>query len=163
MFQEALYARLRARLVSNPLKLTDELIEQPALMQDAVEAASDAIQIRDAAKNSLSLEEARARDRFRASVDDNGKAFSDTRITSMIPLDPAVIQATEELEEAKHSAAYWQGLVDSFGDRGSSLRRVAELTVSGYLTPNAAYARPDAAYNENRTEMHKERVKLRQR
>ena len=140
IFNEEGYARLRARLRADPQKLTDELIEQPALMQDAAENAADAIQIRDAAKNTLSVEISNAAGRLRLLLDDNNKPFSEAKINSMVLADARVVDATEEHEEAKHSAAYWISLVEAYNDRGSSLRRMADLIVSGYLTPNASHA-----------------------
>ena len=142
IFNEDVYNRLRARLSANLLQLSEELVEQPSLMQEAAEGAADAIQIRDAAKNTLSSVTSEAASRLRLLTDDNGKFFSETKINSLVLSDSKVMQAVEELEEAKHSASYWTSLVESFSDRGSSLRRIADLTVSGYLTPNASYA-PD--------------------
>jgi hypothetical protein len=154
IFNEPLYLQLRARLQTDMLRLSEELIEQPPLMQSAIEAASDCIQIRDACKNTLTYATASATARLSLVTDENGKFPSVDKLKNIVQLDAEVIAATEELEEAKHSAAYWQGLVDSFGEKGSSLRRVAELTTSGYLTPNAAYT-------ERREEMSRARFKPR--
>lgn len=138
LFNEKEYNNLRRRLLPDPNRLTDELVEQPSLMQSAAEGAADAIQIRDAAKNGLTTITAGVADRIRRSTDEK---IGVDKLNAMVALDPAVIDAQEEHEEAKHSAMYWSSLLDSYNDRGSSLRRIADMTVAGYLTPNAAYDR----------------------
>lgn len=138
LFNEKEYNELRRRLLPHPDKLTEELIHQPSLMQSAAEGAADAIQIRDAAKNSLATVSAAAAERIRRTSEEK---LSVDKLNALVMLDPDFIAAQEEHEEAKHSAAYWSSLLDSYNDRGSSLRRIADMTVAGYLTPNASYDR----------------------
>ena len=140
MFQEELYTSLRACVIIDAMQLTEELIQQPMLLLSASESAADIIQLRDACKNALDIANAEAARLLRTAVDDNGKAYSEQRILSMTPLNPKVQEAAAELEEARHSVAYWQALVDAFTEKGSALRRIAELTTSGYITQASTYA-----------------------
>lgn len=144
MYQEKKYNTLRARLVIDALQIDQELIQQPMLLQEAAEGCADAIRLRDAAKHALELACARASRTLRE-PDENGKVASEQKILSLIPLE---VQDEEELlADAKRDAMYWQGLADSFSEKGSALRRIAELTTSGYMAPNDAYL-------ERRREMH---------
>lgn len=136
LFNEVEYNSLRRRLLPDPNRLTDELIQQPSLMQSAAEGAADAIQIRDAAKNGLATITAEAGNRIRSTSEEK---LSEAKLLALTLLDAEVINSQEEYEEAKHSAMYWSSLLDSFNDRGSSLRRIADMTTAGYLTPNASY------------------------
>lgn len=154
MFSEKQYEGLKGRLKIDGMRLDDELIQQPVLLQTVIELAADALQIRDAAKHALDLAEADAAWRIRSIPDENGKLPAENKVTALIPLDREVKAATQELDECKHDLAYWQGLVDSFKEKGSSLKRIAELTIAGYLAPNAAYA-------ERREEINRGRTKLR--
>lgn len=139
MYQEKMYADLKGQLAIDSMRLDEGLQRQPMLFQSVAEIAADALQIRDAAKNDLDIAKADAARRLRKDPDENGKPLAETRIASMLPLDKKVQEAQDLLSEAEHDLDYWQALVDAYNQRGSSLRRIAELTTAGYLTPNAAY------------------------
>lgn len=136
MFEEKVYKDLRTRLRIDAMQLDQELIEHPMRLQTVVEYAADALQIRDAAKNALDVQIADTARRLRAGTEEK---LSDTKVASLLLLEDDVKVATQELEDARHDLAYWQGLADSYREKGSALKRIAELTISGYLAPNAAY------------------------
>jgi len=138
MFKQKTYESLRAALRIDMLRLDEELIEHPARLQDVIEIAADALQLRDEAKSSLDLCIADAAQTLRLTSEEK---LSEIRIASLVQLDTKVIEATREYEDAKHDLAYWQGLVDSTKEKGGALRRIAELTIAGYLAPNAAYTK----------------------
>jgi hypothetical protein len=54
----------------------------------------------------------------------------------MTPLDKQVVQARMALEEAVHDCAYWTGLVGACAAKGSSLKRICEMTIAGFLAPS---------------------------
>lgn len=137
MFEEKAYKELRTRLRIDQMQLSEELSEQPMRFQTVIEYAADALQIRDACKNALDIQVADTARRLRSETDEK---LSDAKVASLLLLEKDVKSATQELEDARHDLAYWQGLVDSYREKGSALKRIAELTVAGYLAPNAAYA-----------------------
>jgi hypothetical protein len=147
------YARLKARLSIDPMRLDDELIELPALLMEANEAAAEAVSMREVAKNELAMQQALIADRLRREPGD-GKKKSETQISSEIALSPEYHDVLDRVEQAKHEAALWLGLVDGFKTKASALKSVADLIVSGYLAPNAAY-------NARRNELKQKRVALR--
>lgn len=136
MFEEKDYKALRSRLRIDALKLDEELIEHPMHLQTVVEYAADALQIRDATKSALDITIADAARRLRSETEEK---LSDVKVASLLLLETDVKQASQELEDAKHDLAYWQGLADSYREKGSAMKRIAELTIAGYLAPNAAY------------------------
>lgn len=133
------YADLRSKLRIDELRLSDELMEQPFLVQQCAEHAAEAIQIRDAAKFDLDIATADVARLMRGTPDESGKVPSESAILSRLPLHTSVQKANGALDDAKRDAAIWTALVDSMRDKGSALRRAAEMLLAGFLAPNAAH------------------------
>jgi hypothetical protein len=70
-----------------------------------------------------------------------GRKLSEALILAESPMDESVIQAQLAVSDAKASVSYWQALESGIKARGSSLKRLAELTMSGYLAPSSSYQR----------------------
>ncbi len=136
MFREAEYNSLKIHLRIDVMAMDDELIQHPSRLQEVCEIAADALQLRDAFKHQVEIETAEAARRLRV-PDADGKVPAENKIASQVLLDKKVEVASAELEEANHDLRYWQSLVDSFKEKGSSLKRIAELTIAGYLAPNS--------------------------
>jgi hypothetical protein len=135
MFNEGTYKRLRMRLKIDALRLTEEMIEMPSLFQEAAECTADAIAIRDGAKRDADITAAR----IAIEVGKEMEKPTQAKVDAAVSIHIAVTEANELLDDAKRDAAYWMALTDSMRERSSLLRRIAEMTVSGYLSPNAAY------------------------
>ena len=136
MFREIDYTALKANLRIDVMAMDDELIQHPSKLQRVCEIAADALQLRDAFKHQLEIEISEAAHRLRV-PDGAGKFPAENKIASQVLLDRKVEGANADLEEANHDLRYWQSLVDSTKEKGSSLKRIAELTIAGYLAPNA--------------------------
>jgi len=150
MLNEASYRRLRGKLSIDQLRIDDELMELPVYIMEASENVSEALQIRDNCKNRLDVLLATAARRLRAvPVSDDGKApkaRSEAAIADEKYLDDDVQGGVSELEIAKYDLSLWNGLLDGLKEKSSSVRRVAELMMGGFLT-NAQ------VYQERRAEM----------
>lgn len=151
MHQGQEYARLRARLAIDPMQLDRELMELAPDVQSAAEYCAEAIQIRDALDHAVDVARAEAARKIRILASGSDKKPSEAQIASEVPLDAKVEAAVQEHAEAKLDAALWQALVASFGEKGSSLRRVCEMTVAGFLTPATVYADRRAEMQAKRT------------
>lgn len=140
---EAHYRRLRGRLSINPMALDEELIDMPQLVQEAAEYTAEALQVRDNCKNRLDFITAQVGARLReVPVSEDGgkpKARTEGAVAEQRLLDDGVQEAIAELEMCKYDLALWQGLHDGLKEKSSSLKRIAELTVAGYLTPGQVY------------------------
>jgi hypothetical protein len=153
MFEAKRYAEVKRQLTIDPMALDDELMRYPMVLQEATEAAADAGMVRDAAKHEYDVAEADAAYRIRSIVDDAGKSPSEARVTTLVPLDAQVRLARQTLDECNHDLGYWRGLVDALREKGGALKKIAELTMAGYLAPNAAYVNRREEINRGRTKL----------
>ena len=153
-FKAAQYLRYRNMLFIDQMRLTEQLMELPTLLMDVGEYCAEAIAARDYASNYLKEEVSRSSAYLRSLVRETNKLPSETLIASEVFSLPTVINATARLEDAKRDAGYWSALMDSARSKSSSLKVIADLTITGYLSPSTAYA-------NRKTEMASER-KLRQ-
>ena len=136
MFMEKEYEDAKKHLRIDIMDLENEFIEHPSRMQAVIECTTDMMQVRDIAAVSLKQMIAQAAERLRVPDEKDGKLPSEAKLTSLSMLDPTVVTATEELAEAEHDLRYWQGLSESYRAKGSSLKHISELTVSGFLAPS---------------------------
>lgn len=136
------YDRLKKKLTFDPLDFDQELIELPLLIMEASELAAEYIARRDRAKNDLDLVMAEAAYNLRSNAiadsKGNPKQRSEAQIETEIPLYKSVQQAQKDLEDAKLALALWQALCDALRAKRDAIKVYADLTISGYLSPNLA-------------------------
>jgi len=134
---------LKRRLTIDPMELDQELIQLPMLTMEVMEITTDKLLERDQAKVALDLAMAEAADDLRGKLITDGKGNAKVRSEAQIDTEVAMygtVQAAQErLEQAKHSLAMWQALADAVRTKRDSLKIYADLTISGYLSPNYAY------------------------
>lgn len=154
MLNETAYRRLRGKLGIDQLRIDEELMEQPGLVMEAAENLAEALQIRDNCKHRLDIITATEAMRLReVPVSDDGKApkkRTESQVMEEKSLAASVEEANSELELAKYDLALWNGLFDALKEKSSSLKRVAELLISGYLTPAQVYQQRRAEMAEVR-------------
>jgi hypothetical protein len=135
------YERLRTKLVFDPMCLDEELIELPMLIMDASELAAEKLAEHDRKKNAHDVTTAEASDDLRSEMisdaKGNDKKRSEAQITSEVFLHISVQESLAALEVAKYELALAQALVNSMRAKKDSLKTFAELTISGYLSPNS--------------------------
>ena len=155
IFHEEDYVRLRDGLKKgiDELRLDDELLRQPASMQEVAEHCAGAVRDRDICKHDLILAEAEEANKLRRLTDDNDKPFSEARVNRELPLTKSVQKATAVMEDAEHSVRIWSALTGAYSDLGSAIRRIADLTTAGYLTPSSAMRDRRDDINELRQQM----------
>lgn len=138
MFEASQFKMLRASLTIDIMRMDDELIQHPMLMQSVTELAADALREHDALKHELDLTVAEVGSRIRkAQTPENGKGPTIAELQEFVTRDKKVIEANTNLENAKQDLAYWRGLADSYRTKGSSLKHLSELIQAGYLAPNS--------------------------
>jgi hypothetical protein len=146
MYANQLYNDLKAKVGIDKLRLDEELMECPMLLQSVSEHAVDVMGMRDTAKYELDIVIADEARLMRLAED----KISESKIISQMALRPKVQAAQRKLDEFKQDVAYWTALADNYREKASLLRRYAELIVSGYMTQNSVY-------EERRQEMAQER------
>lgn len=137
MYMEKEFANVKIHLHIDTADLETELVEHPMRLQAVTEIVADTMRIRDACSVAVKFETANAAERLRVAGDD-GKMPSETKINSQVLFDPIVMSANEALAEAEHDLRYWSGMEKGYSEKGSSLKRISELTIAGYLAPNQA-------------------------
>lgn len=150
MFAEKEFAVIKQSLTIDMLLIDEDLIRHPMLMQEAAECTAAVIRVRDAVKNELDVETARAASRLREPTETE-KAPSETKIASLVILDKNVIKKRAEYDDTRYDAALWQGLAEAVKEKGSSLKRISELIIAGYLAP-------DKVRREQLSERRRERL-----
>lgn len=147
MINEARYAQLKRRIEIDMMRLDEELIGMPVLVEEISEMTAKALLTRSAAENRLKVVIAEAADEIRK---EGEKKPAEKQIESEVLLDAQVQDSTLELDEAKYEYAMWQGLMDAARTKSSALKTVSELIISGYITPDTIYAQRRRELNANR-------------
>lgn len=158
LYNKKLYDRLKARLAINPLALDEELINMPQLVIDIGEQVAECLSFRDGAKNDLDIAVAEAAANLRAIPIEGenakgepvSKVRSEKQIEAEMPMQKTVKGATAALEDAKYDLAMWQTLMDAARTKSHTTQKVADLTLAGYLTPDAAYHKQRDRLTEKR-------------
>lgn len=151
MKHEDAYTRLRQSLSIDLLRIDEELIEMPQLVQDIAEYTAEATFARDKAKIEWEIAQAQAAKDARQRCIDAGTKFTVDQISNEVMLDPDVREAQADYEQSKLDADMWGALIAGARTKSSSLKHASELIASGYLTPNAIKA-------ERRQQMHTRRT-----
>lgn len=135
------FDRLKEQLPINSMALDTELMELPSLVEEIGEESAKAIADMDAAKITYDLELAKASDFLRTNMISDAKGQpklrSEAQIQSEVILVPTVTAALQSYEKAKYNVARWRALQDAYRAKRETLMKICDLTISGYLTPNA--------------------------
>lgn len=131
------YRWLKGQLKPDLLDLDEEISRISVLVQEANENSAMANEIRDAAKEGLSVQTARAAARLRGEPLSSGKTRSEAQIESELPLCPEHQKALEEYGNARLDAALWMSMVQGYSTKAYSLSTAAELIKMGYITKDA--------------------------
>lgn len=149
MHNEEHYERLRQALRIDPMRIDEDLIELPPLLQEAGEFTAEAARARDRAEFNLKTTLAEVADAIRTDPD-RPKQPSEAEIDKRLPMDKEVIDAQEKLVTAKYEFSMWMSVVEGLRSKGDSLKTTANLIVSGYVSSGAAYS-------DRRRELHEKR------
>lgn len=152
-FKSEEYDFLKSHLSLDMMDLDEQVMQLPVLIQRASEAASEAIEIRETAKDDLELAQSIAADKLRGVQTPKGKWRTETQITSEIPIDSDVQKKKEALSLARLDASLWQSLVEGFRSKNSAIRVVADLLNAGYMTPASIQEKRRQDLNARRKEV----------
>ncbi len=150
MHAKQAYDELKQKLLIDEMQLDQELMQFPMDLQTVSEFCAEAIQLREASKRDLELTKALASVKLRNDDD----RISEAKILSLLPLDQELQEAQDRFNDATYDAALWQSLVTSYSEKGTSVRRICEMMLAGYLTPSSVY-------EQRKEEMNRQRAALR--
>jgi hypothetical protein len=120
----------KASLLIDKNDLDNELEVQPQMYYMASEELAQAVSSRDAAKEDLARVDARLYDE----IAKRDEKLSDSKIRAQVSLHRDHVEAFEDYNAARSLADRWAGMVESWRQRGSMLRQLAELYVTNYYT-----------------------------
>lgn len=128
------YVRLRGKLEINRDALDDDVIELPMVVQEISEIVELASIRVTAAKTSYAEVYAAAGAALRDTPTRTGKPASEASITARAPFEEGVPEAAMAVKEAEASFALWKRLLDSFRVKQSSIKRLSEFILAGYMS-----------------------------
>jgi hypothetical protein len=135
------YDQIRAKLIINMHSLDDEVVQLPGLLNEAIEHEALAMAMRDNAKNRLSFIVAQTQAHLRDVVvyDENNKIKkrTESEYKELAEISDPVQEAQGEHETFCFEYNLWRGLTEGLRMKASSLKRLNELTVCGYITPSS--------------------------
>ena len=134
------YDDIKKKLRIDLLRLDQELTELPFLVQEAAEISIELFN--DVQKADLELDVAKAQvaSDLREEKDESGKVPSETKIASMIILDPRVQEAQTKLNELRYQSRLANELVTNLRDKSRLLGKTSDLVIAGFITPNSRKA-----------------------
>ena len=132
------YSKLREKLVTDRDNVDQELIQHPPTMQDAAELSAMANDAERQARQNRDRTKAAAAARLRETIE----KISDTAINARLALEEDVIEAEQALNDATLEMKFCSGLLESFKEKGYSIRKLADLIQSTYTAPNSNSPRP---------------------
>jgi hypothetical protein len=133
---EALYNKLRTKMLISKAHLDEHLIEIGVYILEAHEAIAFSISKRDEAKRDLDYTTANQELLVRA--ENEGKKTTEGTVRAEVLLSKAVIEAGAEFDTWKYDAALWQGIVNALDAHQSSLKALVQLANQGYFTIRSA-------------------------
>ncbi|MGH9608038.1 MAG: hypothetical protein ACRD34_00055 [Bryobacteraceae bacterium] len=109
------------------VECADHAKNQEEIQRSYIEACG----VRDRLKIELDEVVAGASEEFRATKDENGKAFTGERIAYLIHADAKVISQKTKLLAATREAALWQAVSDAMQARRRMLSELVTLMIQG--------------------------------
>lgn len=133
-FRPEKYLWLKRQVSLDMMRIDEELMEIPVLIQEAGENVALAMEIREAAKSDLEVEAAKQAANLRNIKLESGKPPSETAVDKMVPLTPEYEQKLTILSQARLDAGLWQSIMEALRTKSSAIRTVADLVAAGWLS-----------------------------
>jgi hypothetical protein len=118
--------------------LDEGLVEQPETMQRACERYAMAISRRDWAKDLVKQTEAKLYLRIRDELTFKGEKMTEALLSAMVDAHEERAKAVREWVDAAQEATRWEGMKDSYKDRGYALKELSALHLASYFAKNSA-------------------------
>lgn len=127
---------LKRHLQIDYLRIDEEISRMPVYFHEASELAAEASNELLEAEEMIRAVLSQTAARLRTETDDNGKAYTDTRISTMLEAQDEVREARALIVELKLKARKAAILADSLEKKARLLPKAADLVLSAYLTPD---------------------------
>jgi hypothetical protein len=139
LYMEDKYARLRGYLRVDQAELGEELIQFPQLLMEVLEVIAALSAVKESLEGQYKNAVAISAGDLRSYPGPNDRKRPEAEIAAEAPLTPLSQDAYAKVAEARESMAFWSSLAEAFRAKQSSLKRLSDLTVSGYIATGSAY------------------------
>ena len=133
MFDDDAYVQLKDSQKIDTGRLDIGLSEQAHLFGNAGVHYARAMERQVSAKFRMEVTEAQLDKDLREQLTADGEKFTEKRLESLIKLEPEYQQAYKRWSDAKYRADCWSHLVESYRQRGFSLKDLVSLRNYDYL------------------------------
>jgi len=140
------YQALYAQLDVDPLDMDNQLMKLPHLVQDASELAVSAENAMNAASLAYDCVKAQLAEALRS----QNEKITEASIERSLPLYEDIQEARNALNHAKTYMRLCEDLVRALRIKSQHVLKSADMIMSGYMTPSAAYERRRAEINAAR-------------
>lgn len=133
-FKKEQFIWFKARRELDLLRVDEDLMELPSLVQEAGECCAIANEFRDQAKEEFEVVKANLAQQLRDLPLNGGKVRSETMVESQLRLYEPYTAAQQKYQQARLDSALWATMIESMRIKSHSCRVVADLLNSGFLT-----------------------------
>jgi len=131
------YQALYAQLDVDPMEMDNQLARMPHLVQDASELATEA----ENAMNEASLAYDVVKAEIAEALRSHNEKITEASIERNLPLYEEIQNARRTLNQAKTYMRLCEDLVRALRIKSQHVLKTADMIMSGYMTPSAAYER----------------------
>jgi len=144
------YERLKRSLPLDQLRIDEEIMELPMLMQEAAELAASLREEERTAIHDYEIAKSEAAQRLRSTTDEKGKAPSEASISSRLNAEVDVQNARRDVEQTKYDADVATALASNLHEKRYTLLKFADMMLAGFITPTSINRDERAALAEQK-------------
>lgn len=137
-FNPERYLWLKGQLSTDLMNIDEELMRIAVLVQDANENAAVASELYDSAKEKSKVVYAQTAAKIRLELRPDGKAKTEGQVDAETTSSPECSRQQAELSDARLDASLWNSMTEGLRTKAYSLKAIAELITSGYVTKDYA-------------------------
>jgi len=127
------FAELEERIAIDRDALDEEIVSFTSFFFHVGQGYAQAVAMRDAAKEDVSVYEANLSREVRAAAVNSGDKLTEAAITARVTADDGRVELYERYIQAKLTAERWNVLRDSWQQKGHMLRELVELHKINYF------------------------------
>jgi hypothetical protein len=142
-YDDDAFEQLQARLVIDKNQLDDELVWHSQNFFHVTEGCAYHNAVRDKRHLDMDVAYAELDGDIRDTAEVEDLRLSEAQIRSLIHRDPRYRTARLDFIEARHDAAKWDGLKNSYRKRAEQLRDLVDLARMNYYGEISTYERPN--------------------
>ena len=133
------------KLVIDKFNLDEESAHQDQFFWEVCNEYGNALERKDTAKHILKIREAEAAKYYRESTSEK---VTEARVSEYVTLAPQCVEQQQFVIKYTAEVEKWDGMIESFKQRGYAIDKLVELHLSGYY--GTGVSSPERRYIEAR-------------